>query len=329
METPTLTKEECESFLTDILQIPDWNDQLQKDRAELLNHLMIKYQQNQPFQTLTLLRIDPKDRKVPMWQEIKTAILAKEGGLCHTSNTFMWALLKALGYDVYLSVSSVITQRDEQYLKKNLDHTIVIVRDLVVKGSLHVVDCALGLPIRQAVMIKDPTQDQASLNDIIYQGSGEIYKYVRTDDNLCIRYHILKKDKMEQKELTNDWKLSYWFNIQPNNFADFYDTSFMRIYLGEKGPTEEIHRFHYYILLTRLNREKRRITIRNQELLVENDEHIMDTTDIPSHEIRDYILKYFPAFKGKENIIEEAFTNMQKTRDKLSITSLDLKGKRL
>ncbi|CAH1782143.1 unnamed protein product [Owenia fusiformis] len=310
MEAPTLNKDEVEYFLTDILQIHNWNEQLGNNRVEFLNHLMIKYQQIIPFQTITLMSEDVESRTVPKWSEIKTDIFAKTGGMCHTMNTFMWALLKGLGYDVYLVLSSVVSI--EQYLKKNLDHTIVIVRDLTIKGSLHVVDCGLGLAMREAIIIKNPTKDQDSLNETIYQGSNEIFKYVRTEGGTYVRYH--KKPK--KWESTNDWRLSYWFDIQPTDFAEFYYDHALRIYLGT--PMEEIHHFHYIVFLTRLDGE-RRIKIKNYEIMVENEEHIMETSDIPQDELSDHIIRYFPGFKGKEDIMKKAFENMEKIKERLSI----------
>ncbi|CAH1782137.1 unnamed protein product, partial [Owenia fusiformis] len=184
METPSLTKEEAVTFLSDVLQFENWNEELQNDKVEFVNHLMIKYQQKQPFQTLSLLSEDLNARKIPTWEEIKTAIFTKEGGLCHTLNTFIWMLLKALGYDVYLVMSNVVI--NEQCFKETFNHTLVIVRDLTVKGSLHVIDCGFVTPILNAIIIEDPAQDEDSLNEMMYHNGGKIFKYVKRGSNTYV-----------------------------------------------------------------------------------------------------------------------------------------------
>ncbi|CAH1784293.1 unnamed protein product [Owenia fusiformis] len=318
MDVPKLTRVETESFLTDVLQIKNWNEQLQKDREEFLNILMVVYQQNEPFQTLSFMSEDFEIRRIPNWTEIKTAIFTKEGGLCHTLNTFLWTLLKSLGYDVYLVMANVVI--GEKHLKKTLNHTVVIVRDLATKGSLHVVDCGFGQPMFKAALIKDNTKDQDNINDFNHQGSGEIYKYVRKDEDTYVRYHMScnKKEKIDAS--ADDWRLSYWFNIQPNDFTDFYGNSVMNVYFGDRSPLEKISSFHYTILLMRLDGE-RDIMIKNQKFSNENDEHIMEAIDIPVDELSDNIIKHFPYFKDKEDMMKKAFENMEKIKKKLSVKS--------
>ena len=144
-----LTKTEAIEFLQNEWKLKDVERQLQNDREKFLNKLIVAAHEIVPFQMLflrTLAFIPSEERKVPTVEEIDHMCMSGDGGNCTFINMFMSRLLKALGYSAFVCLSIVTSHTFNS-------HLIVIVKDLVNTGDLHLVDCGSGLPSFRAISL--------------------------------------------------------------------------------------------------------------------------------------------------------------------------------
>ena len=98
----TLTEEEANEFVVDVLKLSNARERLERNRPDFLDDLIEAFYSSVPFQNVTLLSQPAEERRVPTWEDIKAAVNGGYGGLCYTLSAFMNAILTALGYDTYL-----------------------------------------------------------------------------------------------------------------------------------------------------------------------------------------------------------------------------------
>ena len=123
-----LTETEAVTFVKDILGIPRIQEAIRHDRLAALNALLYPYQQHvAPFQNVTLLAAPINSTTTPTTEQVRSAILTKQGGLCFELNCFMGELLRALGYTIVWAQCNIY--------KYPGNHLAVIVTDVCHPGD--------------------------------------------------------------------------------------------------------------------------------------------------------------------------------------------------
>lgn len=144
-----------------------------KPTLELLNDIIRRFQQVQPFQSVTACAVLEEQRHLPTWSEIKEDMFAKKGGLCYNMNLFMKALLNALGYQVDY-VSADIAQTN--------DHVTVVASNLRGNGSIDFIEVGCGYPTFQAFPLDFVGESPVYISGFLR------HKFVRRGDSF-IWYH--------------------------------------------------------------------------------------------------------------------------------------------
>ena len=101
-----LTKVEAIRFVTNVLNIEEPEDAINRNKYDFLCQLCCSIQ-NIAFQNVTLIAVPLSDRRRPTVDEVKSALLEGKGEICYTLNLFMFHLLITLGYDACLNSATV------------------------------------------------------------------------------------------------------------------------------------------------------------------------------------------------------------------------------
>ncbi|XP_022254128.1 uncharacterized protein LOC111088400 [Limulus polyphemus] len=170
-----LTKDEAVYFVSNVLDIAEAEEKLVTDRKIFLDQLVQRIHEDIPFQNLFLLSMEPENRHLPTWIEIKESMMRKRGGLCYIINVFMKYLLQALGFNAYHATCSV-------YFPNN--HITTIIRDLTSDGSKHLVDFS-GYPFFKAIPLDFEEESP------VYNMSFLTCKFIR-EQKLIVRLHQIQ-----------------------------------------------------------------------------------------------------------------------------------------
>lgn len=202
-----------------------------KQRVELLTKIVSSYLENEPFQSITLMSQDVDKRHRVPWEEIKLDIFSRRGGLCYSLNTFMFALLTSIGYDVSMAHATVYGR-----ITHPNNHLVLLVSGLVVPDDKYVVDVGVGYAIPRPIPLEFLDESQE------YTDSFQSYKFVKESNDMVILK--LKKplearasstsDDVIQHETTFEWRLLYSFNasesyVHLEEFYPCYDALFSDI----------------------------------------------------------------------------------------------------
>ena len=163
------TKSKAIEFLQNEWKMKNVKQQLHDDREKFLNKLIVTIHEKVPFQLLSVRNIaliPPDERKVPSFHEIDYECMSGNGGGCVFINMFASRLFNSLGYCAFVGQAMVTSHIFNP-------HLIIIVKDLVNAGDIHVVDCGLGLPSFRAISLNFNEESP------IYQDSFLEYKFVK------------------------------------------------------------------------------------------------------------------------------------------------------
>ncbi|BFZ05844.1 hypothetical protein BsWGS_08883 [Bradybaena similaris] len=214
-----LTKEETLHFIRDVMEVPIRElphitdpSLSAKFKVDFLSTILKAHLGRQPFQSITLMSWEVKDRHRPSWEEIKSNMLLRRGGVCYWHNTFMYGLLASLGFDVTMSHSTVAGGFDRD------NHLVVLVHDLVSKGSLHVVDVGMGFYIPRPIPL-DFDDESAVFKDSILT-----YKLKKESPNKIIVLQATKKETPS----SGDNAQNSAEELEWNNFYEFDPTERFR-----------------------------------------------------------------------------------------------------
>ncbi|XP_071953231.1 uncharacterized protein [Antedon mediterranea] len=282
-----LSIKEALGFLEDNLRITEVENKLKENRPELLKELLYNFIHVAPFQSIRTLSTKPDDRHLPSFQEIKEDIFDGKGGLCYALNQFIKELLNVLNYDVYYAQMAI--------LDVDKSHVMVMVRNLIKPGDLHLVDVGMGHGS------SDPIPLDFKEESPVYHIGFLYLKFVR-EDNVIIRYH--KHDKKYEFPVNIDSKAWHVFGritITPQDL-DVFKPIMRDIYTvpGAFGTSPFLTELRCVIF------EKGKIVaIKDTVLLVENDEHQLEVQEMTTHaQIISKVLKHFPSFSRE--MIEDA-----------------------
>ena len=291
------TKSEAIEFLQNEWKMKDVKQQLQNDREDFLNKLIVTIHEKVPFQMLflrNLAQVPPNVRKAPSVDEIERACMSGNGGNCSFINTFTSCLFNSLGYTTFLCRAMVTSHIF------NL-HVIIIVKDLVNAGDIHVVDCGLGLPSFRAISLNFNEESP------VYQDSFLEYKFVKHGGKV-LRMHgdgdVVVPKKHPTKGLdfiSGKWRRFYEFTVetlQCNGSLEELGPFFLFKYLPMFSPRAAIFPGGKAILLD------------GNVLSLEQDAKTLKKIILNSREeIFQAFKTYFPTVD--EDLVQEAYATWQ------------------
>nr|XP_027231332.1 uncharacterized protein LOC113822980 [Penaeus vannamei]XP_027231333.1 uncharacterized protein LOC113822980 [Penaeus vannamei] len=222
MATDVLSRAQALSFLAKI-GMKDAEKLLREEPRKFLSDLMKAYQAHLPFQCLSLLAQPLEERHVPTQEEIVEAGMSMEGGLCFTLNTFMYLLLRALGFKVDVLDGSFSLSCHPH------THMVVLLRDLSAPGDNYIVDIGGGFPFFEIISVKDlpVTRYEAGLE----------YRYQHLNGSV-VRLHRMTREVSErgQIEVDGDWTQIFHFDLNPVD-ANF-SRPYMKMIYVEEGDSD-------------------------------------------------------------------------------------------
>ena len=290
-------KSQVITFLQNEWKMKLVKQQLQDDRKKFLNKLIVTIHENVPFQLLSLrnlAQVPPAERKIASVEEIDHACMSGNGGPCAFVNVFTSRLCNFLGYSAFVC-QSVVTNHTLS------PHLIVIVKDLVNAGDIHVVDCAIGLPTFRAISLNFNKESP------VYHDSFLEYKFVKHDGKV-LRMHgdgdvVVPKihpTKPGLDFISGKWRRYYQFTIETLKFKNSLELGpvFSGQYLPVLRPRAAIFPGGKAILLD------------GNILSVEQDDKTLKNVILKSRE------EIFRAFKTHfptidEDLVQEAYATWQ------------------
>lgn len=270
-----ITTAEAISFVTEVLDVSCPAERSKSDRFTLLAEIIKAFHGVIPFQSLSLIAVEPKNRRsAPSLEEIKADVTSGKGGLCYSLNTFMKLLLQALGYEVYHVISSIV---------KPDNHILTIVRNLQKPGDKFLVDVGIGYPTFDPVPL-DFVEESS-----VYKQSFLEYKFVWVE-GMLVRFHRKGELRpMKEGEVVIDgWRKVCIIDPTPRDLT-YFQKPMDKVY---SDPS--LSPFHTSLRVVYFPRGKA-VCIRDNCLLVENDSHeLVGEPLADGKEIVDKVRELFP-----------------------------------
>ena len=148
---------------------------------------------NIPFNNLSLLTAKGR---VPQSEEIVEFMLSGSGGLCNVMNTFLFILLRSLGYNVNFMVA-----------KMNNRHCHIVLK-VVLNGQSYLIDVGNGFPYFEPILFGNIDSNQCLVFRHKLMDYKVIYRYNR--------YYML-----HDWGAKNNWKIDFSFNDTEIPYSDF------------------------------------------------------------------------------------------------------------
>jgi arylamine N-acetyltransferase len=306
MDSELLTREEAHDFLNKILKI---NQEDFESRTGLcfLNTIIERFFEEIPFQNLYVLR----NARMPSFEEIKTNVFSRVGGLCFELNVFMGQLLLTLGYNVAM-VSAFEDYADEL----SLPHSFIVANNVVMEGDVYCVDVGNGYPMFFAVPIHNLTVDQESPE---YKLGYWEFKYTRETEHMyCLRSFDDGTRPAEMVEFLDNvelpcrpcWPIEYSFSLNPHSYAE-------AVVIMEPVYTRPLESYFHVNLhcVTFCGKLKLALGYKNRAFLREcGKEHQLKPQKIFANlsDMRDSIMQHFPVFD--EEIVELALEILERNQ---------------
>jgi arylamine N-acetyltransferase len=281
MDTP-LSRVEAMNFVEKVLGIDTPEAKLSDDKCKFLNELVRSYVECIPFQNIHLLAMAYNGRNhVPLWPEIKQAMVSGCGGICFTVGVFMKVLLETLGYDVYFAACDIIHPSD---------HVSTVVRSLSYEGSEHLIDVT-GYP--NFVIFPLNFTETSS----VYNLSFCTHYFKRIGEKTIQRYNVKGMDGQE--------RLFGTFHIQPQELQHF-SLSMKNIYTNPDAST-----FLKQVMAISFHGGKC-IAVRGSALLKEDDDCTLQKTIIDSKTTAEVLNKHFSQIPA--DIVADALAYLEDYR---------------
>ncbi|XP_023931193.1 arylamine N-acetyltransferase 1-like [Lingula anatina] len=281
-----LSKEEATVFVENVLGLIDIQMRFNTDRLSFLNDIIYEYHCKVPFHNVDLLALPVSERRLPNLTELKERGLSGRGGLCYQNNTFLYFVLRALGYDVTLVKGQV---------KYPGNHVLLVAHDVVTSGDSYLIEAGMGYPTMKAIPLD--FQDESP----VYTFSFCTLKYVRMEDGEFHRMHKgLAKDSYKgENDLDNSWRYVYSFNTAPCILKDF-ESSMVRPYTN---PTTSI--FLNSLRAVRFPNGKL-LAIKNTSILEDKDDAVFATEVKDSETLKNTLSVLFPMLSSPKELMSSA-----------------------
>ncbi len=270
-----LSLEEAVHFVTEVLGIESPIERKQTDPHGFLNELILRYHETIPFQSLSLIAVNPLSRRRPTFDETKQAVTTTRGGLCYSLNTFMKFLLEALGYEVYFVCSSIV---------ESDNHIVTIVCNLIAHGDRYLVDVGSGYPTFEAIPLDFESESP------VYKHSFIVYKFVREGERQINRWHHSKTESMpvNPEDQVGKWKRVIKIDLTPRDI-DSFDAPMDVVYTDPSRTS-----FHKSLRATVFSNQKA-VCIKDMSLLLEDDSHrLLEIKFADQKALLQAVQKYFP-----------------------------------
>ncbi len=236
-----LSFEEAFEYSSDILKISITGGKGSYS-LKLLNQLIQASHEIIPFQSVTLMAKPLHERKKPTIDEVKSAVVSKQGGLCYTVNSFMKHLLDGLGFEVYHASSTI---------KHTNDHIVTIA---VIEGLRYLVDVGNGYPTFEAILIDFEKESKIYCHSFLEykfvkeEGSDKILRLHKKGDFRCINTHTCWRtaciiDTTPRDDTFFDKPMSHIYSC-PDHLI--FHTS-LRIILFPQGQAIVLHDRKFYV----------------------------------------------------------------------------------
>lgn len=286
-----MSPDEALYFISNNLRIPDAVTFLKVRGLHPLNEILTLFHARVPIQTITLHAVPMASRHRPNWVTVKENVCRGIGGLCYELNIFMYALLSALGFDVYLTKSSVSQPNN---------HVVVIARNVSSPGDLFLVDAGCGFPTFQAVDLN------FNLESSEFHQSFLCYKFLKQPNGKVLRLH--KRHSLARSSETNDpnseWQRYYDFELKPFSMKEI-DEEFDRVFETYTATTS------HAILRCTMFPNQRACALRNNVSLIENDTNELDGTEYETAaDLVNAICDQFPVFQDCRAVVCQAVNTL-------------------
>lgn len=190
-----LTNKEAISFLSDDLEMPDFQVKMQQHKLNTLNNILGRFKRIVPGGNVSVLT-ENNDNYVQDERQflvkVKNHILSHRGGHCFWFSSFLSALLAHIGYKVGL-VGANDRSLDSIY---NV-HAAIIVFDLLYPGSKHLLEASPTYPIFEAVRLPLKGEEDVYLS----RYGGRKHKFVNAGGDIIKYCHLLEKGERPR----TDW----------------------------------------------------------------------------------------------------------------------------
>ena len=298
-----LTKQEAIQFLQSEWKMKDVEQEIKNDREKFLNKLIVTIHERVPFHLLFVPKLStfpPNERTFPNFDESDYLCMSGYGGNCTMINTFTARLLTSLGYTVLLC-ESIVTSTTYS------PHIIVIVKDLVNTGDIHVVDCGLGLPSFRAISLNFEKESP------VYVHSFLEYKFIKHDGKV-LRMHgdgdLMVRNNPPEDGLdfiVGKWRRFCEFTVEPFEITMvnvINKVGLVLRFLKMVPPRAAIFPGGKAILLNG-----------GYTLHVEQEDKTLKQTILKPHEAFQVFKKYFPSIN--EGVVQEAYSLWRDSKSKL------------
>ncbi|XP_072036923.1 uncharacterized protein [Amphiura filiformis] len=296
--TMMLSHEEAVRFLTDVLKIDSIQGKLTNNKAALLNEIINIYQQNIPFQSLTVISRRDEDQHLSTIDDIKDQILSTQGGLCYDHNIFMKHLLEALGFEVSFNACDI-------GLAGLQDHVSVLVKNLVKPGDMYYIDVGSSNPFFQAIPLDFNKESP------VYKCGFQVYKFIKEGEEISWWQKVNRSYSPapinENDIIIDGWKNFMIFTLEPREIEYFRD-HMIKHYVTQNPPMPGIT--FLQSMRAVVFPGQKLLAIRGTSLFHENDEGKIEKTKITSKEEHVGLYgKYFPQLPA--DLVEIAIDKMK------------------
>ncbi|XP_013394787.1 arylamine N-acetyltransferase 1 [Lingula anatina] len=280
-----ISKEEATTFVENVLGLTDIQTRLNQDKLSFLNDIIYEYHCKVPFHNLDLLALPVSERRIPNLAELKDRGLSGRGGLCYQNNTFLYFVLRVLGYDITLAKGQV---------EIPVDHVLLVAHDVVTSGDSYLIDAGGGYPTLIAIPLD--FQDESP----VYTFSFCTFKYVRKEDREFHRMHSgLEKDSYKvESVLKNSWQHNYSLNTAPCILKDF-ESSMARPYTNPASV------FLNSFRAVRFPKGKL-LAIKNNSILEDKDDAVFATEVKDSEALKNALSVLFPMLSSPKELMSSA-----------------------
>ena len=276
-----MQQKEALNFVEDVLKLSSPVSKLRENKALFLNEI-IKAFLSVPFQNILLLCEPEAERHLPTWEESKDSVMRGYGGLCYSLCLFMKYLLEALGYDVYFAACNTFGCPG--------NHIATIVRGLSSPGSHHIVD-NIAFPTFEAIALDFEVESP------IYHHSYLEYKFLKRGGQILRMHRKGKHTPVNPGDecIIDGWRRIYEFELIPRDLS-YFEQPMSAVYTKPGQNSPFLKAFHAVMY-----KDLKLIAIKNDLLMLENDEQKLVVTKMQSQEeMVTTVKKYFPMFTVKE-----------------------------
>ncbi|XP_064649017.1 uncharacterized protein LOC135501122 [Lineus longissimus] len=306
MDKELISQQEASDFIDNVLNIKVENFD-ERTGLQFLNTMIERFFEEIPFQNLYLL----SNTRLPSFEEIKSNMFNRVGGICFELNMFMGQLLQAFGYHVYM-VKGV-----ENGGEDSLPHTFLVAENVENEGDAYCVDVGFGYPMFFAVPIHD-----LAVGDLDTKGYALGYwafKFTReTEDRYCLRSFDDSKRPQDVVEFMDNvempkhpsWTEEYSFYLKPLSYQE-------ASVIMEPVYTLPLQSYFLVNFHCVTFRGKKALAYKNMALLRERTHDCklkLQEVFYSLPDLQESIVEHFTAFD--EEIVEAALKNLETNQAK-------------